>query len=280
MKVTENAYAKLNLTLEVGAKRPDGYHDLTSVMTSASLYDTVAVEKSDTITLQCDRSDLPRDSRNLAVRAAQAFFREMEIEGGAAIDLKKRIPSEAGLGGGSSDAAAVLRALRTLYAPELSWERLEAIGAQVGSDVPYCVRGGTALAQGRGEKLMSLPSMPLCWYVIVKPKESHSTVEMYAAIDQRHPSYRATTEAVMAALAAGDLTSIAANVTNTFSGVLPADTQIFAIERQLRDMGALNAMMSGSGSAVFGIFAEEAAAKAAYDALKANYPYVFLTQSV
>ena len=278
--MTENAYAKLNLTLEVGGKRADGYHDLTSVMTAVSLCDVVTVEKSDTVTLTCDRKDLPLDDRNLAVQAARRFFAETGIRGGASITLDKNIPSEAGLAGGSSDAAAVLRALRTLYAPELPMEELERIGAQVGSDVPFCVRLGTALAQGRGERLVTLPPMPKCWYVIVKPKESHSTVEMYAAVDQKKPSYRATTETVMAALAAKDLGAVAANMTNTFEGILPEDSQVFTIRKILRDHGALNAMMSGSGSAVFGIFNSEEAARETWQAMEGLYPHAFLARSI
>ena len=280
MKVTENAYAKLNLTLEVGGKRSDGYHELVSVMTSATLHDTVTVEKADTITLLCDRTDLPTDGRNLAVKAAGAFFETTGINGGCHITLKKRIPSEAGLGGGSSDAAAVLRALRNLYAPDILAEELESIGAQVGSDVPYCVRGGTVLCRGRGEQMTTLPGMPPCWYVIVKPEEAFSTGKMYGEIDRQKPQVVSTTDLLIEELKRGDLAEVAVHTNNTFQEVIPEESRVWDIQDRLLTAGALDAMMSGSGSAVFGIFDEEEAAKTAAEALKKEYPQTFLAQSV
>ena len=278
--MTEYAYAKLNLTLEVGEKRPDGYHELVSVMTSATLHDTVTVEKADTITLLCDRTDLPTDGRNLAVKAAGAFFETTGINGGCHITLKKRIPSEAGLGGGSSDAAAVLRALRNLYVPDMPTEELESIGAQVGSDVPYCVRGGTVLCRGRGEQMTTLPGMPPCWYVIVKPEEAFSTGKMYGEIDRQEPEVVSTTELLIKELNRGNLRSIASYMNNTFQEVIPADSHIYTIRTALLRYNALNAMMSGSGSAVFGVFDEEEAAVAAAETLKKTYPQTFLAKSV
>ena len=278
--VTEKAYAKLNLTLEVGEKRPDGYHELISVMTSATLHDTVTVEKADAITLLCDRTDLPTDGRNLAVKAAQAFFETTGIKGGCHISLEKRIPSEAGLGGGSSDAAAVLRALRNIYAPDMPTEELESIGAQVGSDVPYCVRGGTVLCRGRGEQMTTLPDMPPCWYVIVKPEEAFSTGKMYGKIDRQKPRVMSTTALLIEELERGNLAEIAVHMNNTFQEVIPKESHIYTIRTALLRYNALNAMMSGSGSAVFGIFDEEETAKAAAEALKKTYPQTFLAQSV
>ena len=278
--IVELAPAKINLTLEVGEKRADGYHELRSVMTSAALCDTLTVEKADTVTLSCDRADLPTDGRNLAVKAAQAFFAATGIQGGCRILLQKRIPSEAGLGGGSSDAAAVLRALRKLYAPDMPAEELEAIGAQVGSDVPYCVRGGTVLCRGRGEQLTTLSAMPKCWYVIVKPAEAFATGKMYGEIDAKNPVRLQTTDAMMAALGKGSLSSVAAQIGNTFEQVIPADSDVLAIRRQLLDHGALNAMMSGSGSAVFGIFKAFPAAQAACNALENENRQIFLAESV
>ncbi len=279
-KLTELAYAKLNLTLEVGEKRSDGYHDLRSVMTSASLHDTVTVEKAKDITMTCDRADLPTDGRNLAVKAALAFFEKTGIVGGCHIELTKCIPSEAGLGGGSSDAAAVLRALRTLYAPEMSMEELESIGALVGSDVPYCVRGGTVLCEGRGEKLMTLPAMPKCQYVIVKPDEAFPTGKMYGEIDTQNPARRYTTDSMMVALMNGDLGAVAQRLENTFEQVIPADSDVVIIRDILLQNGALNAMMSGSGSAVFGIFDDATKAEAACKALRNSERQIFLVESV
>lgn len=277
----EYAYAKLNLTLEVGEKRPDGYHELRSVMTSASLCDVVDVEKAASITLACDRADLPTDGRNLAVKAAETFFAETGIDGGCYISLEKHIPSEAGLGGGSSDAAAVLRALRVLYAPEMPMEELETIGAKVGSDVPYCVRGGTVLCEGRGEKMTTLPEMPKCWYVIVKPAEAFSTGKMYGEIDEKNAKSVPTTDLLIGELERGNLSEIAVHMSNTFLEVVPAESDVFTISNALCvKYGALNAMMSGSGSAVFGIFDTETAARRAWEGLQGNDWQAFLCESV
>lgn len=278
--MTEFAYAKLNLTLEVGEKRSDGYHDLRSIMTSASLHDTVTVKKATDITMRCDRADLPTDGRNLAVKAALAFFEKSGIIGGCHIELTKRIPSEAGLGGGSSDAAAVLRALRTLYAPQMPMEELEAIGALVGSDVPYCVRGGMVLCEGRGERMMTLPAMPKCQYVIVKPDEAFPTGRMYGEIDAQNPMRRHTTDSMITALENGDLGAVAEKLENTFEQVIPSDSDVVAIRDILKENGALNAMMSGSGSAVFGIFDDAAKAEAAFKALRNPARQIFLAESV
>ena len=277
----EYACAKLNLTLEVGEKRSDGYHELRSVMTSASLCDVVDVEKAKTVTLMCDRADLPIDGRNLAVKAAELFFAETGINGGCHIALEKHIPSEAGLGGGSSDAAAVLRALRVLYVPEMPMEKLEAIGAKVGSDVPYCVRGGTVLCEGRGEKLTDLPTMPKCWYVIVKPQEAFSTGKMYGEIDEKNAKSVPTTNLLIGELKRGNLPEIAIHMSNTFLEVIPEESEVFAILKALKvQYGALNAMMSGSGSAVFGIFADEEVAKRAYEGMQRTGRQIFLCESV
>lgn len=277
----EYAYAKLNLTLEVGEKRSDGYHELRSVMTSASLCDVVDVEKGEGITLTCDRADLPTDGRNLAVKAAEVFFAETSINGGCRIHMEKHIPSEAGLGGGSSDAAAVLRALRSLYAPTMPTTELETIGSKVGSDVPYCVRGGTALCEGRGEKMTTLPAMPKCWYVIVKPNEAFSTGKMYGEIDEQNAKSVPTTDLLMGKLERGNLAEVTIHMSNTFLEVVPDDSQVFAIQDALCvKYGALNAMMSGSGSAVFGIFDTPTAAKAAYEAMQRDDWQIFLAESV
>ena len=163
MSCVEKAYAKVNLTLAVGEKRPDGYHEVVSVMQRVSLHDTLTAERTASgISLTCSDPALPAGEENLAHRAATLFFRETGITGGAALALEKSIPSQAGLGGGSSDAASVLLALRRLYAPALSDTALEAMAAALGSDVPFCVRGGTCLAEGRGEILTDLPPLPDC----------------------------------------------------------------------------------------------------------------------
>ena len=183
MKCMEKAYAKVNLTLQVGSRRPDGYHAVMSVMQRISLWDTVTVERgTGRDTLLCSVPVTENVDDNLCMKAARAFFAETGTKSdGVTITLEKHIPVQAGLGGGSSDAAAALRALRTLYAPDISDGRLETLAARLGSDVPFFIRGGTQLATGRGEVVSPLPPLTAGWFVVVKPDEGYSTAEMYRA---------------------------------------------------------------------------------------------------
>ena len=255
MKRQELAPAKVNLTLDVGARRPDGYHEVVSVMQSVALYDTVTMESGtgEGISLTCDDAAIPADGSNLAWRAAEVFFRTTGVAcDGLHITLEKSIPSQAGLGGGSSDAAAVLRGLRKLYAPELPMEALERMGMELGSDVPYCVRGGTVLVQGKGEQLLSLRALPECWFVVCKPQVSFSTAEMYRRLDEAE---------------------IFSQIGNVFEQVLPPGSEIFAIRDRLLTLGAGTACMSGSGSAVVGFFSQEEAARSSAAAMT-EVPFV------
>ena len=254
MTVKEKAFAKLNLTLEIGEKRPDGYHDLRSVMTCCSLHDTVTVHSAEDITMTCDDSSLSCDKSNLCVKAAEVFFADTAIRGGCAIALHKVIPMQAGLGGGSADAAAVLRALRRLYARELSDEALEKMAEKLGSDVPFCVRSRTALCEGRGEKLTPAGRLPRLWYVIVKPPAAYATGAMYAALDRCTAQRERTTDELLEAIRSGKRKKICAAVQNDFHLALPEDSPVPAIRGKLTEMGAGAAIMSGSGSAVFGIY--------------------------
>ena len=281
--VTERANAKVNLTLAVGTKRPDGYHEVETVMTAVDLFDTVTVSRHPGIRdeLICDPPVTERPEDNLCVKALRVFFQELGVkEDFVTITLQKRIPTQAGLGGGSSDAAAVLRGLRTLYAPDMTDTRLEEMAAELGSDVPYFIRGGTAAATGRGERLALLPSMPECWFVIVKPEESHSTAAMYAAIDRATAQTVSDSQAVLDGLRNGDLSAIAAGLHNDFQQVLPEGSAVPAIVSLLREQGALNAQMTGSGSAVFGLFRNREDAEAVAGVLKETYPYTFCVQQV
>lgn len=281
--VTETANAKVNLTLAVGAKRPDGYHEVETVMTAVDLFDTVTVSRHPGIRdeLICDPPVTERPEDNLCMKALRVFFQELGVkEDFVTITLQKRIPTQAGLGGGSSDAAAVLRGLRTLYAPDMTDTRLEEMAAELGSDVPYFIRGGTAAATGRGERLAPLPPMPECWFVIVKPEESHSTAAMYAAIDSVKAERGADSQCMRQGLAAGDLRQIAAGLSNDFQQVLPEGSAVPAIVRSLREQGALNAQMTGSGSAVYGLFRDRENAEAAAGVLKGTYPHTFCVQQV
>lgn len=283
MKVTELAPAKLNLTLEVGEKQADGYHAVQSVMSCAALYDEVTLESgtSGGISMTCDCPGLPLDDTNLCLRAAKLFFKKTGIPcDGLHIDLIKRIPMQSGLGGGSADAAAVLRGLRKLYRPEMMIKDLERMAAELGSDVPFCVRSVTAMVRGRGEQLLKLPKLPLCWFVICKPEFSFSTAEMYAKLDEKEPVSSIDTLGLIKALEYQDMQEISDRLGNCFEGVLEESSEIFAIKNRLLVLGARNACMSGSGSAVYGLFTREDEAKAAAAELQKAYPQTWFAESV
>ena len=283
MKLTELAPAKLNLTLEVGEKRSDGYHEVQSVMSCAALYDEVTLESgtSGGISMTCDCPGLPLDDTNLCLRAAKLFFKKTGIPcDGLHIDLTKRIPMQSGLGGGSADAAAVLRGLRKLYRPEMMIKDLERMAAELGSDVPFCVRSVTAMVRGRGEQLLKLPKLPLCWFVICKPEFSFSTAEMYAKLDEKKPVSSIDTLGLIKALEYQDMQEISDRLGNCFEGVLEESSEIFAIKNRLLALGARNACMSGSGSAVYGLFTREDEAKAAAAELQKIYPQTWFAESV
>lgn len=283
MKLTELAPAKLNLTLEVGEKRSDGYHEVQSVMSCAALYDEVTLESgtSGGISMTCDCPGLPLDDTNLCLRAAKLFFKKTGIPcDGLHIDLTKRIPMQSGLGGGSADAAAVLRGLRKLYRPEMMIKDLERMAAELGSDVPFCVRSVTAMVRGRGEQLLKLPKLPLCWFVICKPEFSFSTAEMYAKLDENELVSSIDTLGLIKALEYQDMQEISDRLGNCFEGVLEESSEIFAIKKRLLALGARNACMSGSGSAVYGLFTQEDEAKAAAAKLQKTYPQTWFAESV
>ena len=283
MKLTELAPAKLNLTLEVGEKRSDGYHEVQSVMSCAALYDEVTLESgtSGGVSMTCDCPGLPLDDTNLCLRAAKLFFKKTGIPcDGLHIELSKRIPMQSGLGGGSADAAAVLRGLRKLYRPEMMIKDLERMAAELGSDVPFCVRSVTAMVRGRGEQLLKLPKLPLCWFVICKPEFSFSTAEMYAKLDEKEPVSSIDTLGLIKALEYQDMQEISDRLGNCFEGVLEESSEIFAIKNRLLALGARNACMSGSGSAVYGLFTQEDEAKAAAAELQKAYPQTWFAESV
>lgn len=280
----EPAYAKVNLTLDVLCKRADGYHDLQSVMQSISLCDDIYIDVGTELpwSLFCSDADIPCDSRNLAWKAAKVFCDAMRIDpNGLQIRITKRIPSQAGLGGGSSDAAAVLRALNKHFKTSLSSFALAELGALVGSDVPFCVLCGTAMAEGRGERLRRLPNLPACTFVVCKPDFPVSTPELFRKLDQAVISRRPNNAVMENGLNSGSIAEIAKEVFNVFDPVVSADhPEIDHIKAICASCGALAQQMSGSGSAVFAIMPSEKAAQAAYDQLKAHYSQVFIAKPV
>lgn len=278
-----SANAKINLTLDILRKREDGYHDLQMVMQSVTLSDvlTVAPAKGEQGEAASNLRFLPTGSKNLAQMAAAAFRSATGLGSEVDVSIQKRIPVCAGLAGGSADAAAVLRAMNELTGANLSPVRLAKIGEQVGSDVPYCVLGGTALAEGRGETLTFLPPLPHCHIVVCKPSFSISTPQLFSRVNVRKIVRRPDTAGVIAALEAGDLAGVARRMYNVFEDVLDPRRmgEISSIKAALIDCGALGASMSGSGPAVFGLFDSLDQAQNAAGCLKKSWQDVFLCES-
>lgn len=282
---TIQAPAKLNLTLDVLGRREDGYHDLKMVMQSITLADRLTLRPGRAPGIQVSSSFhfLPTGEKNLAGKAAVCFYQAL---GRPARDLDisitKHVPVCAGMAGGSSDAAAVLRALNRLEGDPFSPEELAHVGEAVGSDVPYCVLGCTALAQGRGEVLTPLPPLPHCWVVACKPDFPVSTPELFARIDSCRIRRRPDADGLMAALEQGDLMEVARRMYNVFEDVLPERqlARVADIKNTLIQQGALGANMSGTGPTAFGLFSSQSQARAAYDVLKQRYQEVFLAETV
>lgn len=280
----EAAYAKVNLTLDVLGKRDDGYHDLKSVMQTISVRDDIEIDvgTGKPWVLRCSREDIPCDEQNLAWKAARVYFDALQKDpDGLEIRITKRIPSEAGLGGGSADAAAVLRALNKHYGDPLSILALAELGSQVGSDVPFCVLCGTAMVEGRGERLRKLPDMPDCCFVVCKPPFSSSTPELYKKIDGCEIAKRPDHQAMESALLAGDLGRIAENVYNVFDPIVTDEhLELNYIKSIFSSYGAAAYQMTGSGSAVFAIVENFEYAAVICNMLKDNYPEVFIAKPV
>lgn len=282
MIITEKAYAKLNLSLDVLDRRADGYHDMCMIMQSVTLCDELEISTngSGVISASSTLSYIPGDERNLAVRAAGAFLEAAGETGqGLTIRLKKNIPVGTGMAGGSADAAAVLRALDRMYSDRFSVFELEQIAARVGSDVAFCVAGGTALASGRGEILTELKDMPDCSFVIVKPQFSISTPELFRKLDTVQIRSHPDTPGMLKALEDGDLSSLCRRMYNVFEDCGDRRMRdIGAIKGLLLDYGALGAVMTGTGSAVFGVFADDEKAQTARDTLSSEYRFVRLAK--
>ena len=272
----EKAWAKLNISLDVAERRADGYHDMTMVMQTVSLCDEAEISFNDTgrVLAKTNLSFVPGDARNLAVKAALSYLHASGNDGqGMLITLNKKVPVGAGMGGGSSDAAAVLRALNRHYAA-FSPQELEALSVEVGSDVPFCVRGGTALATGRGEKLESLPDMPACEFIICKPDFSVSTPELFRKLDQCTTRCHPDTAGIIEALGTGDLGSICRRMYNVFEDVDDRRMRtVREIKGLLLDHGALGSVMTGTGSAVFGVFRPGTAPDEALRELRKEYGF-------
>ncbi len=273
-KIMVLAPAKINLFLDVCARRADGYHDIESVMQTVTLFDRVEIASYDDATgaeiaVSCSVSAVPSGEGNIVYRAAKAFFAHVNIPVYRVdFSIDKKIPVEAGLGGGSADAAAAIIGLDRLYETKLSIEDMCKIGVTVGADVPFCIRKGTATAEGIGEILKSCPPMPDCTVLIAMPAGSKiSTAEAYRKIDAMPSVPHATLTDALSALCACDLEALSHALYNKFEAVTPEETGATSLREEMLSLGAVGARMSGSGPSVFGIFHTAAEAKRAAEAL-------------
>lgn len=275
------AYAKINLGLDVVRRLENGYHEVKMVMQTVGIYDELTLTRTEEgITVTTDKKELPIDDNNLIYKAAKIMMETYHIEGGIHIHLKKNIPIAAGMAGGSTDAAATFKGINRLYDLDCTLEELMKLGVKVGADVPYCVLGGTALAEGIGEKLTSLNPAPDCYVLVAKPPINVSTKYVYEHLDaegiEEHPDIDGMVEAIWEESLQGILDRMGNVLENVTEKKYPV---IAELKNKMKELGALNSLMSGSGPTVFGIFIDERIAREAFEALKKEKPecQVFLT---
>lgn len=279
-KLTILAPAKVNLALDVVGVRPNGYHDLDMVMQALTLCERITLEKAEGLTLALPGSDLPADDSNIALKAARSFFAYTKLSTGAAITVEKNTPVQAGMGGGSADAAGVLFGLNELYGDvlprKLSMSELLALGGPLGADVPFALLGGTCRVKGIGDLLCALPPMPDCGMVVIMPEQGVSTPAAFRAFDAVENPWHPDVPGLDAALRKGDLAGVCAAAGNALEAVGSSpDTP--KIKQALRASGAQTALMTGSGAAVFGLYETMDQAQAAAAALRKQYRRVYVT---
>ncbi len=269
--VIRKAYAKINLGLDVIRRRPDGYHEVKMLMQTVGIYDELGFAKNPVpgIHIVTESQEVPVNEDNLIYQAAAAVMQQYSLKTGVTVCLKKNIPVAAGMAGGSADAAAVFHGLDALFGLGLSSEDKSKMGLRIGADVPYCIMGGTALAEGIGEKLTPLPSPPGCHIVIVKPDISVSTKWVYENLHADRLSWHPDIDGMVASLRQNDLPGITGRMGNVLETVtVPAYPVIAELKHKMLELGAENALMSGSGPTVFGIFADDRDARKAYNHLR------------
>jgi 4-diphosphocytidyl-2-C-methyl-D-erythritol kinase len=283
--ISLNANAKINLSLDVTGLREDGYHIVRMVMQAIDLHDEIFMEKidSDMIKLTLENTDLPADESNLAYRAAALLKESFAIKEGVSIKLIKNIPVAAGLAGGSTDCAAVLKGMNLLFDLGLNEQQLCEYGVKLGADVPFCIMGKTALSEGIGEILTPLPPMPDCSILLVKPTVGVSTAQVYHDLDQIKDPQHPNIDGQLAALESGILSSICQDMENILESVtIPMHPVINDIKEGMLSCGAIHSLMSGSGPTVFGIYSDKEKAQKAQKELQKKYPdyRCILTQPV
>ncbi len=257
-----HAHAKINLSLDVVERRPDGYHNLRMIMQSIRLYDEVILSPHKEICVKSDLTFLPCDERNIAWRAARLFFDAIGRDDGVSIEIRKHIPVGGGLGGGSADAAAVLMGLNRLHSYPLSFEKLLNIGLSCGADVPFCLTGGTCLAEGLGEKLTPLPALGDCHILLLRPRFPLSTKKIFGLVDVKQMEHHPDMDGLVDAIQSRNMPGVLSRMFNGLEAFVPRP-EIAEYKKLLLDEGADAALMTGSGSVVYGIFLSHEKALAA-----------------
>jgi len=281
MKIYEKAPAKINLLLDVLKKREDGFHEVEMIMTMVDLADRLEMEElpRDTIIISSQAGYIPLDEKNLAFQAARLIKDRYDVRKGVYIHLDKHIPVAAGLAGGSSDAAATLRGLNRLWRLNIGDDELRNLGAELGSDVPYCVSGGTAIARGRGEKLEMIDNPPQCWVVLAKPPINVSTADVYGRLRAGELKAHPSTARMAQAIREGSFPRVCRELGNVLESVtLPMYPEVQQLKETMRKLGADGVLMSGSGPTVFGLVAKEAKAARIYNGLRGFCKEVYVVR--
>ncbi len=285
MKLEKNAFAKINLGLDVTGKRDDGYHIVRMIMQNVNIYDTLTFEDNDTgeIILTANSPKIPTDESNLICKVARQLQKEFGITRGANIDLVKRIPVAAGMAGGSTDGAAAYVALNELWNLGLDKKKMCELAVSLGADIPYCIMGGTALAEGIGEELTTIPDMPDCQLVVVKPDIDVSTGWVYKELDSKEIANHPDIDGIRKAIEQGNLKEMCSLMGNVLEPVTASKYDVIGkLEALLTENGAVKAIMTGSGPTVFGVFDDGGNAKKAYNAIsRSNLALqIFLTEPI
>lgn len=281
MKIYEKAPAKINLLLDVIRKREDGFHEVEMIMTMVDLADRLEMEElpRDTIIISSQAGYIPLDEKNLAFQAAKLIKERYDVRKGVYIHLDKKIPVAAGLAGGSSDAAAALRGLNRLWGLQIPAEELCRLGAELGSDVPFCVTGGTALATGRGEKLEMIDNPPGCWVVLAKPPINVSTADVYGKLRANEIANHPSVPDMLSAIRRGDFNDVCSGLGNVLEDVtLKLYPEVLQLKESMQRLGADGVLMSGSGPTVFGLVSKEAKLARIYNGLRGFCKEVYVVR--
>lgn len=281
----KKAYAKINISLDVIGKRKDGYHLLKMIMQTIDLYDEIDITKTydKSIKIHCNKQYVPCDERNLAYKAAKLFKDKYNIKDGVIIRIKKNIPVAAGLAGGSTDAAAVLSIMNEMFEVGAKDSELSELALKIGADVPYCIKGGTALCEGIGEKITYLSKFENKILVIIKPNFGVPTKDVYGNLDINKIYKHVKTDELIHAIKRDDIYGVCKDMKNVLENVTLGKHKILGeIKEELRCNGAINAMMSGSGPTIFGFFEDMLTAQNAYECIKEKYGFkdIFITRTI